>query len=97
MKRIILMLTVAAMMAAAMVVNVPTGFAAPPCPDSNQRSVKTGPGTFECVTPVEGRNPKFSGTQTQELHGSNPQGSPTFECNDSNPGSSCPPGQFNRQ
>jgi len=93
MKRIILLLTVAAMMAVAMVVNVPSALANPKCP-SGQTSVKSGSGTFECVTPVEGRNPKFSGTETQTLHGSKPQGSPTFECNDSNPGKSCPSGQF---
>ena len=92
MKRIILMLTVAAMMAVAMVVSVPSAaFADTVC--TKER------GTWTCTTTTSGKNekqPKFQETTTTTTQGNQsnfspePQGTGT----ETTCGQPCPPGQF---
>jgi hypothetical protein len=98
MKRIILMLTVAAFMVAAMAVTAPLAFAAPPCPagSDTDRAVSNGQGSFSCTTttPSE-KNDKFTKTQTTTTKGSsgpNEVAGPTT-CQGTGSGK-CPPGQF---
>ncbi len=81
-------------------------FAAPPCPagSDTDRATSTGePGQFECVTTTEGKNKKFKEEETITSTGApndNKEGKlqeSDTGCADSNPGNSCPPGQFNNQ
>lgn len=58
-------------------------------------------GTITCTSTTEGKNKNFSETTTTTTQGNTenfspePQGTGTETgCSDSNPGNSCPPGQF---
>ena len=101
MKRIILMLTVAAMMVVALSVTAPSSFAI-----SQQAECEAQGGTFtnnkgtkECVVVVEGKNPKFEEeTETSQQgrignQGTGPAQEET-ECNRPGAAEDCPPGQF---
>ncbi len=90
MKRVIVMLTLAALLVAALSVSAAGAFAAP-LPDNCDRTQ----GTVTCTT--EGKNPKF--TQETETQGNTSNTSPAPQdlqsgCSESNPGNSCPGGQF---
>jgi hypothetical protein len=97
MKRIILMLTVAAFMVAALSVTAAASFAAQALPPGCEK-VK---GQVVCTTTENSKkNDKFSTTTTTTTQGNTtnfspePQGTGTESgCSDSNPGNSCPPGQ----
>src|SRR5215212_1358885 len=98
MKRIILMLTMAAMLAAALTVTAAPGFAAPPCPaDSDtERATSTGePGEFNCTTTTTSKkNPKFTKEDSTTTKGSSaPHEETTTACEPTGSGK-CPPGQF---
>jgi hypothetical protein len=96
MKRIILMLTVAAFMVAALTVTAAGAFAAAPTLPAGCEKVK---GQIVCTTTTSGKNekqPKFQETTTTTTQGNltnfspEPQGTGTTEtC-----GKPCPPGQF---
>jgi hypothetical protein len=106
MKRIIMMLTVATMMVVALSITAPLAFAASP----SQQDCEDGGGTFDrtngkvsctnTTTTTGDPNPKFSSTETTTTTGqgndSNKPTGPdkTSKCDDSNPGTSCPGGQF---
>jgi hypothetical protein len=104
MKRIIMMLTVAAFMVAALTVTSAGAFAASPseqnCLDSGGTFDRTN-GQVSCqttTTTTGDPNPKFSSTTTTDTtgqgnDGNKPTSGSTKKCNDSNPGSSCPSGQ----
>jgi hypothetical protein len=103
MKRIIMMLTVAAFLVAALTVSAVSAFAASP---SEQNCTSQG-GTFDrtqgqvsCQTTTQtvGKNPKFSSTTTTTTTGqgndaNKPTSGSSKKCDASNPGSSCPSGQ----
>ena len=96
MKRIILMLTVAAFMAAALTVTAAAAFAAAPVAPEGCHKEQ---GQWVCTTTTPGKNakqPKFQQTTTTTTQGNlsnfspEPQGTGTTEtC-----GKPCPPGQF---
>ena len=97
MKRIILMLTVAAMMVAALTITSAGAFAASP----SERQCEASGGTFsrdggqvQCIQTEEGKNPKFTDTTTTSGQGniSNKQ-QRSEECAGTGSGK-CPPGQF---
>jgi hypothetical protein len=96
MKRIIMMLTVAALLVAALTITSAGAFAAPKC-DGGTTAERTGsPGEFSCttVTPSD-KNDRFSKTQTTTTKGSsepNEEAGPTT-CQGTGSGK-CPPGQF---
>jgi hypothetical protein len=110
MKRIIMMLTVATMMVVALSITAPLAFAVSPSQEAceDQADADTTAkfdrdrGQVSCTTtePVEGKNPKFDATTTTTTTGQGNDSNkpakqdPTTKCNDSNPGSSCPGGQF---
>jgi hypothetical protein len=104
MKRIILMLTVAALMVAALTITSAGAFAASP---SEQNCTASG-GSFDRVngqticthtsTTTGDPNKKFTGTTTTTDTGqgnasNKPAKDTSSGCNDSNPGNSCPSGQ----
>ncbi len=97
MKRILLMLTVAAFMVAALTVTAAMAFAVSP----SQQQCEAQGGTFDrqngqvsCVTTETGKNPKFTDTTTTTGQG-NSGNKPTSnqECGGTGSGK-CPPGQF---
>jgi uncharacterized protein (DUF2147 family) len=97
MKRIIMMLTVAALMVAALTITSAGAFAASP----SQRACEDAGGTFsrdggqvQCIQTEEGKNPKFTDTTTTSGQGniSNKQ-QQSEECAGTGSGK-CPPGQF---
>ncbi len=103
MKRIILMLTVAAMMVVALTVTAPMAFAVSPsqqeCEAQNDADTTAtfdrNKGQVSCTVTEEGKNPKF--TKEQETTGQGNTGNKTDvgpeECEPTGSGK-CPPGQF---
>ena len=96
MKRIIMMLTVAALMVAALTITSAGAFAAPKCDNGTTAQRTENPGEFACttVTPSD-KNPKFTKTQTTTTKGSsepNEVAGPET-CQGTGSGK-CPPGQF---
>jgi hypothetical protein len=98
MKRIILMLTVAAFMMAALTVTAVAAFAVSP----SERACEAQGGTFDrqqgevsCVIVEEGKNPKFTQEETTTGRGNieNKQ-QKEEECNRPGQTEKCPPGQF---
>jgi hypothetical protein len=98
MKRIILMLTVAAFMVAALTVTAAAAFAVSP----SERQCEARGGTFdrergevECVIVEEGKNPKFKQEETTTGRGNieNKQ-QQEEECIRPGQTEKCPPGQF---
>ena len=101
MKRIIMMLTVATMMVVALSITAPLAFAASPSERNCDGQFDRQNGQVSCTTttPVEGKNPKFDSTTTTTTTGQgNDSNKPTRDssskCDESNPGTSCPGGQF---
>ena len=100
MKRIILMLTVAAMMVAALAITSTGAFAA----SSSQRDCEAGGGTYvkdgstaTCVYPevtTSGKNPKFEQTSQTTDTGQGNLGNKSDSNTTTTCSSPCPPGQF---
>ena len=97
MKRIIMMLTVAALMVAALTITSAGAFAVSPsqqeCEDAGGTFTRTQ-GEVMCVIVDEGKNPRFTETETSTGQG-NAGNKPTqnTECGGTGSGK-CPPGQF---
>ena len=102
MKRIMMMVALAAFMVAALSVSALSAFAI-----SQQAECEARDGTFTneqgkktCTVVEEGRNPKFTQEEETSQQGriGNKGTGPAQEtsgCPESNPGNSCPGGQFN--
>src|SRR4028118_1151968 len=98
MKRIILMLTVAAMMVAALTITSAGSCAVSPsraqCEAEGGTFTRTQ-GEVKCVIVDEGKNPRFTETETSTGQG-NAGNKPTRDTDCGGTGSGkCPPGQFN--
>ena len=97
MKRIILMLTVAAFMVAALTVTAAVAFAASP----SQRQCEAQGGDFDrnqgqvsCVVEEEGKNPKFTREETTTGQGNINNKQQRSEDCEGTGSDKCPPGQF---
>src|SRR5829696_1453217 len=103
-KRITLLITAALLVATMAVATAGTASAAPKCPNGTTSEPTGEPGQFECVTVEQSKkNPKFAQEETITSTGApnaNKEGKlqeTTEDCAESNPGNSCPGGQFKDQ
>jgi hypothetical protein len=104
-KRITMLITAALLVATMAVATAGTASAAPKCPNGTTSEPTGEPGQFECVTIEQSKkNPKFAKEETTTSTGApnaNKEGTDrqttTEDCAESNPGNSCPGGQFKDQ